>query len=205
MVFLPIYKYRYEPELNDLENYEQLVEVSKTGYLEDSFSLFDDLKIIVSQITSSEDSGLDIVVFFETGFFAMFQVLYGIIILCITVSSIMKTISLIQNGENSTMLMYNEMLKTGSSKKKENFFKKQAVITMILYAAFDIIFTKVFGLLFENFNVDCARNMVNFSGVSTSITVVIILLGCYIVSNAMRKKETEKMLIDITKSELDNK
>ena len=208
MVFIPIYKYKYEPELTDIENYEQFLEATETGYLEGSFSLFDDLKIIISKITSSLDSEsdeLESMSYFMTGAFAVFEVIIGIVLLFSSISSMTKTVSRIQQNEDSTMLMYNEMLKTGGNKKKENIFKKQTAMGMVIFAIFDVIFSKIYGELLASIGVYSARHMINFSGVSVSIAIIVVLLISYITLNSMRKKETEKMLLEITRAEFDSK
>ncbi len=205
MIFLPIYKREYEPD--DIESLEQLIEISENGYLEKSFSLFDELKILISQLTSSEKSESNTAKISIITIFPIFEALFAIIFLCMTVFSAIKTLSLLQSGENSTMLMYNEMLKTGGTKKKEKFFKNRFVVSVLFYAIFDIVFTKIFSSILvgsSDFRTIDIRNMVHFTGMSGSFAIIIILLICYIISNAIHKKESEKMLLDITKSEFDN-
>ena len=153
----------------------------------------------------SESDELESMSYFVTGTFAVFEVIFGIVLLFSSVSSMAKTVSRIQQNEDSTMLMYNEMLKTGGNKKKENIFKKQTAMNVVILAIFDVIFSKINGEFLTSIGIYNSRHMINFSGVSVSIAIIVVLLISYITLNSMRKKETEKMLLEITRAEFDSK
>ncbi len=207
LLFLPIYKSKYEPELEDIESLEQLGEAMEKGYLEKSFSLFDEIKIIVAQLTSpldGEAGNLLMMIDLAGALFVIFEVIFGCILLCTTISSLIDTVSSLKNNDKSTMLLYNEMLKSGNENKKENVWKKQSVLVIFVYGLFDIFFAKITGRNAFGISItENSRNMENFTGFSAIAIVVLVLLIGYIVMNSLKKHESKRMLLSITQAEYD--
>ncbi len=205
LLFLPIYKTSFVPSLSDINSLYELEEAFDRGQLERNFSLFDDIKIIIKGIASpanSERERLSKLYTFTTGIFPIFEMISGVSLLCITGASLTKAMSGMQDIEKSTLLTYNEMLKTGTKEKKDGWFKKQTVFSVVSFVIFDIIFSKIDSSILDSapFKV-VQRNMYNLSGVSMAVVIPAILLVCYIVSNHQKKSLSEKMLLDITKEE----
>ncbi len=204
MLFLPIYKCRYEPNIEDIENLEQLEDALEDGYLEKNFSLAEDVVITIKALMpeNSENAyGFFGVTSLLIGMFAMFEMVFGVIIIVTSVIAIFKTANGMMDEDQSAMLTYDAMLKTGQKDKKEGVFKKQMVLSFVLYAVFDIIFTLIDGKMFANISTESTvpvRNMVNFSGVSGFISIMAITLVGYFVVSFLKRKETNNMLSSIT-------
>lgn len=214
LIFLPIYEYKFTPQsmddiediFGDIKDWDDLEKlVDEDGNIYKEFSLFEDLQIIIEGFTNKNSDPLATMIPLMLGIFAIFEVIMAVIIICISVPQILKTVDELQDIDKSTMIMFNEIKKSGNSNKKENTFKKQTVISVVLYAVFDVLFTiiegNIFNELVSEFGGKSMRHMVDFSGVSEFMYVVIVLFVGYMVVSSMKKREENKILEDITKEE----
>ena len=218
LIFAPIYKYKFVPQsmddisdiFNNIDSWEELEELlDEDGNLHREFSLFDDFKIILGSFTEKNSDPLMTFIPLMIGLFAIFEIIFAIVLICAFIPQILKTINELKDIDKATMLTFNEIKKSGRSSKKENAFKKQTVITVIIYAIFDVIFTMIYSNIFTgiipNFDEIVTRHMSSFSGFSSYIYLIIILLISYIVISSMKKNEDNKILESITLEEYENK
>ncbi|MBQ7373018.1 MAG: zinc ribbon domain-containing protein [Clostridia bacterium] len=210
MLFLPIYKCKYEPTIEEIENFEQLEDALEDGYIEKNFTLVEDIVITFKSLfseSSKEFYGLGGVWQIATGMFALFEFVFGVTLIVMSSISIFKTANMLMDEEGSTMLTYNSMLKTGERDKKQGFFQKQSIFGIVLYLIFDIIYAKLFGGMFANMGGEETtmqyRNMINFSSFSGFIAIMLVVFTGYIVISVLKKAETKKMLLDITSAQYD--
>jgi len=206
LIFLPIYKCKYEAQLEDIEDFDQLEEaLENDGYLEKSFSAFGDFMILIDELlaeSDSEDGMLKKFIVIENGLFLFFEIIFAVVLMFIIAKKVLENINSIRNIDNNCILRYNEIKKSGRQESKQGFFQKQSVFSILSYAAFDIIFTKfLFELLSFGTDFVIGRNMNNIVGVSGFIAVVIVLLAAQIVTKSLYKKEEDSIRLQIAKEE----
>ncbi|MBE6691186.1 MAG: zinc ribbon domain-containing protein [Ruminococcaceae bacterium] len=207
LIFLPIYTCKYEPESLDelageFETLEDLEKVLNEGKLNRKFSLFEDFTLIVGNLLDSEIHSGEKMIVMLTGLFCVFEVIFSIVLVISIASQISKTVRDIQNLDDSTMLLYNQISKSGNSGKKEKVMKKQTALSIVLYAIFDVIYAVMFGDLFKKLvSVESNRYMSDLTGVSEWIVLVLALLAGYFVIQHLRTREEEKVLLNIIKEE----
>ncbi|MBO5415420.1 MAG: zinc ribbon domain-containing protein [Clostridia bacterium] len=222
LIFLPIYKYEYTPknldeaidafeDVKDLDDLNELM--SNDVKMEKSFSLIEDIGIIIEGFFTKTSRPEVMMISLCVGLMAMFELIFAIVLVCMTVSQLLKTIEDLNNIDTSTMMLFNEIKKSGTSNKKENVFKKQTIITIILYAIFDILFAFMLDRpIVDALSSDLAylgidfefRHMCFFSGFSPFVIIVVALLIGYTVVSTMKKREEKSLLEDITKEEYEN-
>ncbi len=201
-IFLPIYRCEYEPDYEELRDFsmEELAEAAANGgRFEKNFSLFDDMvkmiKYFVEESSPEKTSFL-----FLAAIFPLFEIIFSIILLCTTIPKIYGAISGSKNIEKETMLKYNSMRLTGSKQSKQNFLKQNTVITILLYALFDVVFSSIFANMPSSFY-NSPRYMDGIVGLSVwSIFIILMVIG-YIVVQTLKKKEEKNMLIKITEEQ----
>ena len=202
LIFLPIYTYSYSPknidDLKNIENADQLEELIEKGTMDKNFSLWEDFIIVMSDLFSANNNKVMSLFF---GLFAIFEVFSAAILICTTISQIMKNVNEIKEIDKTTLLLFTEIKKSGAAQKKGKFFKKQTAMTIVLYALFDMIFSTIDAELFKTMPRDMkpeiARHMISFTGVSPFISVAIVLLLGYFILNVFIKKREENLAIAI--------
>ena len=209
LIFLPIYTYAYTPQnLSDfghVDNLEELEDLIKKGTIDKEFSLWDDFKIVTADLFKEDNDSMYVLLSLVVGMFAIFEVIFAAIFLGTTAVQLIKSLNGLVDLDKTTLLVFTEIRKTGSISKKEKFFKKQTAITMVLYAVFDVIFSKMDASLLEampsDIRPEMTRHMISFTGVAPMIFVVIILLVGYLIVNAVKKKSEENLAIAIAKED----
>ena len=221
MIFLPIFTYAYTPqsiedirdledlkqleeEFKDVEDLEELEQLLKNGTIEKRFSLWDDFKIVVANLFSDDgDKTMSLFV----GMFVIFAVIFAAIFICTAIGQIMKNINDINEIDKTSLLLYSEIKKSGAERKKEKVFKKQTAMTIVFYVLFDAIFSKIDAELLEimpsNMRPTIARNMLSLTGVSSLVSIVIILLIGYFVLNRIMKREEDDLAVAIAKEDVE--
>lgn len=211
IAFLPIYKYEYEPTLDDISNMEEFSEVLENdGMMEKNFSLFDDMTHIFEILAGEESFEMEKTMFFLLGMMGIFEFVFIIVVGVISIVQIKERVDELNNIDNMTMLKYSEVKKSGNVKKKENIFKKQWILSVILFGVFDVIYCKAFGMGIEpDMLANIAgsdyipRYMYQLSGVSLYIVVVGVLLVAQLYVQAKRTKQEKELLVEITQEEYD--
>ena len=130
------------------------------------------------------------------GLFPLIEVIMIVMLLVSLAITAYEQISNIRDADDYTVLRYDELKKSGNAQIKPSFWKKQTAFSLVIYAIFDIIFTKLFDSLFIDLtNVNFYRYMMDFSGVSAYVSVVIILIvGLFIVKGIAKNSEKEMRL-----------
>lgn len=195
LLFLPIYTCT-PSDMDAIQNLEDVEEL----FLNDgklNFSLFDEITLIMGAIIPGEgedsDNGFSPEMFMvlDMGLFALLQVIMMILLIIPLVITTFEQISNLRNADDYALLRYDEIKKTGTSQIKPSFWKNQTALSIVLYAIFDVIYTKAFGGLFSGIvGVGFYRYMIDFSGVSIYASVVIILaMALFVVKNVSKRAE----------------
>ena len=153
-----------------------------------SFSLFDDIRYMAEYLFADSIN----VYYITFSLFAIFEVIFSFIGSITIVKQIIACFSNTFNIDDATLLKYNEIKKAGNTQKKNNFWKQNVYFSIIMYAAFDILFAKMFSE---------ARLMGSFSGFSDYVIVIIGLLIGVLVLNGIVKSNDKKMRLKIAKEE----
>lgn len=234
LIFLPIFKSKYEitlesslDDLQSIENPDEIAELWSNGSVskEKAFSLWDEFKIFAEECVFlfndenkdkiSDDSLKSIINLLPllTGMFLDFIIIEAIVLLCISISQILKTHKELKDIDTTTLLAFNEVRKSGKKTKKENFWKQQTAQTLIVFTVMDVIYTKlIFGgdlidilasekevsKILENFPI---RNMLNFSGLTSICAVLLIIIGAYFIFSSKKKSAEEELVVAISKEE----
>ncbi len=135
--------------------------------------------------------------------FVIIEVILGAAVLHGTISYMVKTISSLKSNENAAMLLYNEMLKSGNKINIQSMWQGQMLFLIVVFEFFDIFLAKIFKTLTSSElpKMEVTRNMTDFSGFSAAVAIVAVLLVGYTVVTVMKKKESNRMLLSITKTE----
>lgn len=197
LLFLPIYT-STPTEPDAIQDWDDLREVMENdGKL--NFSLWDDLTLIFDAIFPDEEGEsdtLDMFVVLEMGLFPLLE-LFMIVLLLISLGiTAYEQINNLCNADDFALLRYDEIKKSGTVQIKPSFWKKQSAFSVVAYAVFDIIFTRLWDvLLVDLMGSTFYRHMVDFSGVSKYVSVVIILaVGLIVVKNIAKKFEKDMRL-----------
>ena len=211
IIFLPIYKCNYEPTLEDIGSFEDLGEALEKGYIEKNFSLFDDLSFAIEAFTDNEEKNNSSEIQDDMSFFgnisiiydelfAILEVVFAVLLLFITAKKIYENSKGLYDINNGTLLKYDEIKKSGQVQEKPNFFQKQTVFTVVIYAIFDIVFTQMFPMSQMMLGEGVFyRYMFDFSGLSGYVIIVAALIIGVIIMNAFKNKEEKEMRLSIAK------
>ncbi len=199
LLFLPIYQRTYEPDLDDIESIEDLEEaLQNDGYLTENFSLVEDFSRIVEYLVESNNDEMGYMLIVCYAMFPLFEILFSIILVGTIISKLWNEYKDRENIDKSTMLKYNEMRLTGTRQVKANFFQKQSIMSIMLYAIFDVLYVKMFDSVFSKISKLEVRYMQTFSGVSGYVFVLAIVLISFIVFKSMAKNQEKEMLLLVT-------
>ena len=206
IIFVPIYRCEFEADIEDIESVEQFEEaLLNDGMISKDFSLYDDIiKIATVFFNTEESDSYNGIVVLNIALFALFQIIFSIILICSIIPKVLNTYNEFQNISNATMLKYNEMKLTGTRQSKQNFFKQQTIFAIVFYAIFDIIFTQIFGRLFAAANVPAIRYMEKFTGFSNWAILIVLLLVAFIFIRSITKREEQEMLVKITEEKYED-
>jgi len=203
LLFLPIYTSM--PELDAIQDLDELKEVMENdGKL--NFSLWDEITLIFDALFPDEGENADnedrlsLLIVLEVGLFPLIELLMIVVLLISLSTTVYEQIKNLCNADDSTLLRYDEIKKSGTTQIEPSFWKKQTALSIGTYAIFDVIFTLFESMLFIDLTgVNFYRHMMDFSGVSGYVSVVIILAAGLIVVKSMAKKSEKNMRLSIAK------
>lgn len=204
LLFLPIFRCERSvsgmslEELAEIKDVETLGKMLETGKIEKSFSLFDDLKML-ADVLFDGDGEAKMIIALEEGLFPLFTLIMMIMLAVMSIKQILAKSSDLKDLEKTTLLRFNELKKSGDTKKKSNPWRQQTVYALFMYMVFDVVFAKVFGELFGQYAT--VRNMQFFSGVSGWIVLVALLLVAYVFVDYQAKKIDRALLLHIAEQE----
>ncbi len=229
VVFLPIYKAETKITEDDLlasdfkEKLEQWNDLDKLladkdfwleGKVDIGFSLYDDVQRIAEAFFSGVDEATDEAamlggLFVFMNLFAVFEVIFAVIIVILTIKQICKVCSEALYSHETALLKYDEIKKTSiagvNSNKKNNLFKQQSVVSIVLYAVFDILFLRIFGGMFDMMPMPddllSTRYMSDFNGVTQYIFAPVVLLAIYLIFQGLSKAEEKSIRVSIVKKQ----
>ena len=210
VLFLPIYT--CELDVSDLtmeelmqiekpDNEEDLMDFLMEGKIKQNFSVFSDLKLLGEKFFDEEGEEFEALLLIEEGLFPLFILIMAVTLTIMAVKQLYSEIQELKDIDKTTLLTVNELKKSGSAQQKKNIFKQQTVYALFVYMIFDIIFSKVFGLLFDMEGLDFVRKMNSISGVSLWIILLLVLFVAYIFTENRKKKIENGLLLNITQKE----
>ena len=173
------------------------------GKIEQRFSLFEDMKLLGKMLFGEEGRKGDIVfvsVLYE-GLFLDFILISMVMLTVMAGKQLFSEIQELSGIDQTTLLMVNQLKKSGDEKKKRSAFRQQTVYALFMYVLFDVVFSRLFGGLFEIGGVRGVRKMDCFSGVSFWFVLVLVLVVVYVVIDSKKKQVDKQMLLSITEKE----
>ncbi len=207
ILFLPIYQYKYEPSLEDIESWEQLGTVLENdGYIIKNFSLADDVGKMINSYAENNGN-------VETmrGFplcILLISIVVGLIVaLIVILKDMCRNLFSAYNGDivRSAMLKYDEIkfeMNLSAKEKKYSESRKRAlnnnIMPIFIICCLDVFFCQIFNSSGTAVTKIQFRYMQDFSGVSGFIFLLLIMAVCFIIVDSMRKKEEKEMLASIT-------
>lgn len=206
-IFIPIFTARIE----NIELFPNLVltgtqEVNffLNGYVDINFSIFDDFMNIVNYFKAAGDYGLEEAMSLLDCLFNPMIIIMSVILFICNIVNIFKISSNLINLDDSTLLMYNEIAKTGTKKTKESFMKKQTFFSLVLYFIFDIAFIYVMKGFYDMFDNVCQRYLNYINGVSNLFYLFILLFVIYLILYCVFRRMSKKIKLRIVRKEIDN-
>lgn len=215
-IFLPVFQYSQRRELTDREKLEciflsedELVkkyglytDEAKQDFIDNgiitehvNFSIFNSFMEDVQAITNknSGSQSFTIVLFVYT----LVEIAYSLFIFGASLKDLL-TFSLGFNND-SYLLRYNKIKKSGEEKEKKSFFQKTSIFNLFYLVIFDVLFSKY---LFSigDFN---SHLLTKVSGVSFLIVFPILFLISFFVIKLLKVKANKKLLLKITKEDGD--
>lgn len=200
LLFLPIYT--STPELDDIQDLDELGEVLKNdGKL--NFSLWDEITLIFDALFPDEGEKA------ENGGFPSGMAILGLIFFLIELfvfvlllfeigSEICKQIKNLCNADVSALLRYDEIKKTETIQKVSSA-QRMTALDIIMFVIIDVVISLV-GRQIDGFtDVNFYRHMMDISGVSGYVAVVIILSVILFIIRSITKKSEEDMYLSIIK------
>ena len=223
LIFLPIFKceYQFTPEkpvdMTEIEDWDEMGELVVNGSVtkEKSFSLWDDIMIVIKDTIllmdadnsiSVTDNSLLNMASLLMGLYPFFIILEAITLLCIHIKQLLEINKELKDIDTTALLMFNEIRKSGKKSKKESFWKSQSVRTLIIYIIADILFIWLDKLILDipDLKIPEAfilRNMINLTGISFSIFILLAILISYFLLSSKKKSAEKELLLAITQEE----
>ena len=200
LVFVPIYRCSFVPVSGDISKMD-IKDVFEDGHVEKNFSLFEDfcqmLKVLFDR---TGEVGAEKLLVLEFGVFAIFEVIFAAILAVLTIKQIIEYAVKIKNTEETVLITYDSIKKYGASYARTGLFKKNAIIGLIIYAVFDIIFTQIFRLYTSTGGMNFFyRYMLDLRAPSWfSIIAVALLIGVAVLRILVAREE-KKLYLEIIK------
>ena len=204
LVFVPIYRCSYIPVSEDVSHMNDIKDVIEDGRVEKNFSLYEDfaqmLRILFDRTGEARTEKLLVL---EFGIFAIFEVLFASVLAALTVKRIIEYAIRLKKTHEATLLTYDGIKKYGESYTKTGLFKKNAVIGLIIYAGFDVVFTQIFGLYTGTGEVNFFyRYMLDVSGLSVFSLIAVALIAGIVALRVLTAKEEKKLCLEIIKANI---
>jgi len=203
LIFLPIFKYSFEPdsldEVKDLSEFEELL---VNGGIEKNFSIWDDITI---RLKGLSDDGSDSVENLG-GIMAIFEVAFGLVSICSLVVYIIDCISKFNEIDKTALLVYTEIKKMGN----EIANKLYIFVAIIVFFTFMLTFVDLFCcMLFTEVALDFQkkefyRHMMSLTGVSAWLAIVVVLVVVLMVLATIHDKYYKDLNLRIAKEELES-
>ena len=206
MMFLPIYTCKIDAndiEISDIKDIEELSEIMKNGYIEKNFSIFDDIMLALEPMFDevNEPSEYYYMTLIYSLLFPLFEVIFIAIFCATSIPQMIENYRNYSDPQQAAMLKYNEIKKTGIVTHKEKAWKRNLVLSIVLYAVFDVIFSKTLSSTIGSLIGSNLRYMDSFSGFSPLVIITLVFAVAYFVTKYMASKQEKEMLVSITQEE----
>lgn len=200
LFFVPMFQYQCDYLVENEQMYPGYCELHHYPEPSGNFSLFDDLQILGDFDNSNFPD------IFLSRMFLFFSAIFAIIVLFMAASGINKSKAALRDNEITTLLIYDEMRKTGTATTKKAYnLRDNMVYSFIVVFCGAFFYTILFKIISDDnfyfFKNTEYMKMLYLSGVTWKIIFFIIPMGCYVVANNMKKKEKQMMILDIAKTE----
>ena len=210
IIFCPFFKHKVylsDVDYGDIKDLEDLGEAMQKGYVEKSFSIYDDIRLKIKNLTNDD---MNPETHSVSEMFSLFLIMDAFALALVVVTVTKKTygsISAINDIDSSTMLEYNEMKKSG--KKSKNMFSDEGrdVFLFLFCFGLDIMYACFLGTLSEEAARDgidliSVSHFTTLSGVSNfALSLVALSLILYVFARLKHSKAKKEMLISVTKED----
>lgn len=203
VLFVPYYKARFEPEeLEGVISEEQMAEAIERGYIEQSFSVFDELLLAYEAAFEGEEEFSLMGAFFvlEVFLFPLIALWMTLSLLYFTGKQVIEGIGLLTGRREAALLQYGEIKKTGKKEEKSNLLKMQTVYSLIGYIVGDVVYSAV--MKDTIFGQNGYRYMFDIAGISGWSSIIVILFAAIIVLDLIIRRSTKRLRLDILREEL---
>jgi len=200
-IFAPFFRISFR-NLNENQSYTYvnsgiitLEDLSSEGK---NFSIFNDFMFIMNHLDFSKD--IDYVIFL-VGIFTVYTVIFSAIYLIIEIIKLFRTIS--ERNDNSYMIKYAQIKKSGDKKEKNQFFKNNILLSIVFYIVFSIIYGKIFAPMLIGSNNLIVSYMCALNDISIFIILPVIILIAYIALLIIKSKEEKALKIAIIQEDME--
>ena len=163
-----------------------------------NYSTFNEFMLSVKCLSSG--SSEETLIALEFIIFPAVAIIMGIIILIISIKQLIETAS--NRTEDSYMLSYNLIKKSGTEQEKKSFFKQQTIYSLVLSVIFEVFFAKLFGRLFREGGIPMTLSYLAYvNGISFWAFILAFVFIGYIVIHVIKSKNLKNLKIAILKEE----
>lgn len=185
MLFAPIYA------ISAGDGYEELPSIN--------FSAYDDLVLVIDDIMDMIKGESDDYFGLMVNLFLLLEFIFAVITIISMIPRLKNLIGEIMDPDTASLLRYNEIRKSGGEKKKEGIFKKQMILSAVLYAGFDVVYVKIFATLLGS---GTGRYMNYVDSVSGMVVIPAIILVAYFAASYIASGIDKKIKISIFKEDM---
>lgn len=188
LIFLPVFKITVE--------FEGITIATK------EFSMLDEFLYNIDGIKSSSSAAS------ELGYvmiiFPLFVLIEGALFLIIAVKNIFEEIT--NRNEDTYMVQYSYIKKSGGKKEKKKFFKQQTIYSFFMILLMAVVFAKIGGEMYakNGSSVPIYSYLIDVNGISVWGILGVFLFVAYIVVHVLKKKKEKEIVVKILKEEFEN-
>jgi len=209
LLFLPIYSAQVpfdDLSWDDLEDIDEddIIIDDDDMYVVKNFSAFDELSLFIDTLLPDKDKddeedeeNIFSMMAIVDNLFILFEFAFAIVVLITFIPNIKNIIDDLTNPDAASLIKYNEIKKSGGIKVKENMFKKQMALSVVMYAVFDVVYTKLFSKLYGSFGVSSARMMNYVSGPSVWVIFPILAIVAFAIVKGVVGSIEKKVKVEI--------
>ncbi len=193
----------FDDLLTDVESTEDAEELFEKGYVEKEFSIFDEVKNLVTIILDESTGEEDRMIAYTLALFYFLSVFAAIMVIVSIIKNTHNAYSSLENLENATMLEYDELKKSGDNAKKLlDSFNDEGKMLSILGVF--VVMDAVMGIMMRDIPgssdmMALFGNTFGFSGVTIWAFFAIALCIVHIVVKFKYSKNRKEMLLSVTK------
>lgn len=204
LIFVPIYKCNYVPISEDVSNINDIKDVIEDGRVEKNFSLYEDFSQMLDLLFDKTDkAGTEKLLVLEFGVFAIFEVIFAALLAVLTSKQLIESIIKLRKNEETTVIVYDGIRKYGDEYTRTGLFRRNAVIGLVIYASFDVIFTQIFSLYTGIGEMTFFyRYMLDVSGLSGFFFIALALTVAVAALKVIVKREERKLSFNIIKENI---